>query len=251
MSTRNMKSVRSYEDCLRIIENFHANYRGRLWPTDAAPLDEARSKHIFLNCVGDEIRCTLYRTDLVTYLPNKQVRIKSHTSNTSMQFYDATLPPGLRAKRVGGNLYIHTDGRYYLISGQGTVFEYSHGCWNCVEGALLIPYARLQWRKIPKINKMIQPIIEWQQTMCRLGAEFDAPPTPTDTPMEEIVRDPSYWAYEFGGRPSSTVLNHVARRMGLLTTDALEYLTETPKQPKEKWTSRLPQLHSVAHLELV
>ena len=40
MSVRNMKSVRSYEDCLRIIENFHANYRGRLWRSSIVFLDK-------------------------------------------------------------------------------------------------------------------------------------------------------------------------------------------------------------------
>lgn len=251
MSVCNMKSVRSYEDGLRIIENFHANYRGRLWRPSTAPLDEARSKHIFAEHAHGEVRCTLYETDLVTYMPGRQVKIKPHTSDMSMQFYDATLPPGLRAKRVGYYLYILVDDRYYLVSGHGTVFEYNHGCWNCVEGALPIPYARLQWRKIAKINEMIQPIIEWQLAMFRLGAKFDAPPTPPDVPMEKIVRDPAYWASEFGGRPRSMVLNHVARGMGLLTFDTMEYLTEAPKWPKGKWTSRLPQLHSVAHLELV
>ena len=251
MSTRNMKSVRSYEDGLRIIENFHANYRGRLWRPSTAPLDEARSKHIFAEHAHGEVRCTLYETDLVTYMPGRQVKIKSHTSDISMQFYDATLPPGLRAKRVRNYLYILADDRYYLVSGHGTVFEYNHGCWNCVEGALPIPYARLQWRKITKINEMIQPIIEWHLAMFRLGAKFDAPPTPPDVPMEEIVRDPAYWTSEFGNRPHSSILGHVARGMGLLTFDTMEYLTEAPKRPKGKWTSRLPQLHHVVHLELV
>ena len=251
MSVRNMKSVRSYEDCLRIIENFHADYRGRLWRPSTAPLDEARSKHIFVEHAHGEVRCTLYETDLVTYMPGRQVKIRPHTSDMSMQFYDATLPPGLRAKRVGRYLYILTNDRYYLISGHGTVFGYNHGCWDCVGGALLIPYARLQWRKIPKINRMIQPIIEWQQAMRRLDAEFDAPPTPPDVPMEEIVRDPAYWASEFGGRPCSMVLNRVARGMGLLTIDTTGYLIEAPKLPKEKWINCLPQLRGVAHLELV
>lgn len=251
MSVRNMKSVRSYEDCLRIIENFHANYRGRLWRPSTAPLDEARSKHIFVEHSHGEVRCTLYETDLVTYMPGRQVKIKPHTSDMSMQFYDATLPPGLRAKRVGYYLYILVDDRYYLVSGHGTVFEYSHGCWNCVGGAQPIPYARLQWRKIPKINKMIQPIIEWQLAMSRLGAKFSALPAPPDVPMEEIVRDPAYWASEFGNRPPSLILSHVARGMGLLTINATGYLTEAPKLPKEKWINRLPQLRSVAHLELV
>ena len=251
MSVRNMKSVRSYEDCLRIIENFHANYRGRSWRPSTAPLDEAQSKHIFAEHAHGEVRCTLYETDLVTYMPGRQVKIKPHTSDVSMQFYDATLPPGLRAKRVGYYLYILVDDRYYLVSGHGTVFEYNHGCWNCVEGALPIPYARLQWRKIPKINKMIQPIIEWQLAMFRLGAKFNALPAPPDVPMEEIVQDPSYWASEFGNKSHSSVLSHVARGMGLLTIGTMEYLTEAPKRPKKKWTSRLPQLHSVAHLELV
>ena len=106
MSVRNMKSVRSYEDCLRIIENFHANHRRRSWRPSAAPLDQARSEHIFAEHAHGEVRCTLYETDLVTYMPGRQVRIKPHTSNMSMQFYDATLPPGLRAKRVGYYLYI-------------------------------------------------------------------------------------------------------------------------------------------------
>ena len=251
MSVRNMKSVRSYEDCLRIIENFHANYRGRLWRPSTAPLDKAQSKHIFVEHAHGEVRCTLYETDLVTYMPGRQVKIKPHTSNMSMQFYDATLPPGLRAKRVGCHLYILVDDRYYMVSGHGTVFEYNHGCWNCVEGVLPIPYARLQWRKIPKINKMIQPIIEWQLAMFRLDAKFSALPAPPDVPMEEIVRDSAYWASEFGDRPRSMVLNHVARGMGLLTFDTMEYLTEAPKRPKGKWTSRLPQLRYVAHLELV
>ena len=251
MSVRNMKSIRSYEDGPRIIENFHANYRGRLWHPSTAPLDEARSKHIFAEHAHGEVRCTLYETDLVTYMPGRQVKIKPHTSDISMQFYDATLPPGLRAKRIGYCLYILTNDRYYLISGHGTVFEYNHGCWNCVEGVLPIRYARLQWRKIPKINRMIQPIIEWQRAMHRLGAKFNAPPTPPDVPMEEIVRDPAYWASEFGNKPYSSILNHVARGMGLLTFDTMEYLTEAPKRPKEKWTNRLPQLHNVAHLELI
>ena len=69
--------------------------------------------------------------------------------------------------------------------------------------------------------------------------------------MEEIVRDPAYWASEFGNKPYSSILNHVARGMGLLTFDTMDYLTEAPKRPKEKWTNRLPQLHNVAHLELV
>ncbi len=251
MSVRNMKSVRSYEDCLRIIENFHANYRGRLWRPSTAPLDKARSKHIFAEHAHGEVRCRLYDTDLVTYMPGGQVKIKPHTSNISMQFYDATLPPGLRAKRIGYCLYIIANDRYYLISGHGTVFEYNHGCWDCVEGVQPIPYARLQWRKIAKINEMIQPIIEWQLATFRLGAKFDAPPTPPDVPMEEIVRDPAYWASEFGGRPCSMVLSHVARGMRLLTFDTMEYLTKAPKRPNEKWTSQLPQLRSVAHLELV
>lgn len=251
MSVRNMKSVRSYEDCLRIIENFHANYRGRSWRPSTAPLDEARSKHIFAEHAHGEVRCTLYETDLVTYMPGRQVKIKPHTSDMSMRFYDATLPPGLRAKRVGYYLYILADDRYYLVSGHGTVFEYNHGCWNCVEGVLPIPYARLQWRKIPKINRMIQPIIEWQQAMRRLGAKFSALPAPPDVPMEEIVRDPAYWASEFGNRSHSSILSHVARGMGLLTIGTMEYLTEAPKLPKEKWTNRLPRLRSVAHLELV
>ena len=251
MSVRNMKSVRSYEDCLRIIENFHADYRGRLWRPSTAPLDKARSKHIFAEHAHGEVRCRLYETDLVTYMPGRQVKIKPHTSNISMQFYNATLPPGLRAKRIGGCLYIIANDRYYLVSGYGTVFEYNHGCWNCVEGVQPIPYARLQWRKIAKINEMIQPIIEWQLATFRLGAKFDAPPTPPDVPMEEIVRDPAYWASEFGSRPCSMILSHVACGMGLLTFGTMEYLTKAPKRPKEKWTSRLPQLHNVAHLELV
>ena len=251
MSVRNMKSVRSYEDCLRIIENFHADYRGRSWRPSAAPLDQAQSKHIFAEHAHGEVRCTLYETDLVTYMPGGQVKIKPHTSDMSMQFYDATLPPGLQAKRVGGYLYILTDDRYYLVSGYGTVFEYNHGCWNCVEGAAPILYARLQWRKIPKINKMIQPIIEWQLAMFRLGAKFNALPAPPDVPMEEIVRDPSYWASEFGDKSHSSILDHVARGMGLLTIGTTGYLTEAPKLPKEKWINRLPQLRGVAHLELV
>ena len=251
MSVRNMKSIRSYEDCIRIIENFHADYRGRLWRPSTAPLDEARSKHIFAEHAHGEVRCTLYKTDLVTYMPGRQVKIKSHTSNMSMQFYDATLPPGLRAERVGRYLYILANDHYYLISRHGTVFGYNYGCWNRVEGALPIPYARLQWRKIPKINKMIQPIIEWQQAMFRLGAKFSALPAPPDVPMEEIVRNPSYWASEFGNRSHSSILNHVARGMGLLTIGTTGYLAEAPKLPKEKWINRLPQLHNVAHLELV
>lgn len=251
MSVRNMKSVRSYEDCLRIIENFHANYPGRLWRPNTAPLDKARSKHIFAEHAHGEVRCTLYETDLVTYMPGRQVKIKPHTSNTSMQFYDATLPPGLRAKRVGHSLYIIANDRYYLVSGPGAVFEYNHGCWNCVEGVLPIPYARLQWRKIPKINRMIQPIIEWQLAMFRLDAKFSALPAPPDIPMEEIVRDPAYWASEFGNRSRSSILSHVARGMGLLTIGTMEYLTEAPKRPEGKWTSLFPQLHNVAHLELV
>lgn len=251
MSVRNMKSVRNYEDGLRIIENFHANYRGRLWLPSTAPLDEARSKHIFAEHAYGEVRCTLYGTDLVTYMPGRQVKIKPHTSNMSMQFYDATLPPGLRAKRVGNYLYILVNDCYYLISSHGTVFEYNHGCWNCVEGALPIPYARLQWRKIPKINKMIQPIIEWQLAMFRLGAKFSALPAPPDVPMEEIVRDPAYWASEFGNRSHLSTFGHIARGMGLLTIGTTGYLAEAPKLPKEKWINRLPQLRSVAHLEFV
>ena len=251
MSVRNMKSIRSYQDCFRIIETFHADYRGRLWRPSTAPLDQARSKHIFVEHANGEVRCMLYRTDLVTYMPGRQVRIKAHTSDMSMQFYHATLPPGLRAKRVGTYLYILIDDRYYLVSGHGTVFEYNHGCWDCVEGALPIPYARLQWRKIPKINKMIQPIIEWQLAMFRLDAKFNALPAPPDVPMEEIVQDPSYWASEFGNKSRSSILSHVAHGMGLLTIGTTDYLAEAPKPPKEKWTNRLPQLHNVAHLELV
>ena len=251
MSVHNMKSVRSYEDCLRLIENFHANYRGRLWGPNTAPMDQARSKHIFVEHSRGEVRCTLYRTDLVTYMPGGRVRVKPHTSFMSMQFYRSTLPPGLRAKRVGYHLYIIADGRYYLISGYGAVFEYNHGCWNCVEGILPIPYARLQWRKIPKINRMIQPIIEWQQATSRLGAKFSAPPVPPDVSMEEIVRNPSYWASEFGGRSYPSTLNHVARGMGLLTIGTTDCLTEAPNPPKEKWIGRLPELRNVAHLELI
>lgn len=87
--------------------------------------------------------------------------------------------------------------------------------------------------------------------MFRLGAKFSALPAPPDIPMEEIVRDPAYWASEFGNRPLSSILNHVVRGMGLLTIGTTEYLTEAPKRPKGKWTSQLPQLHNVAHLELV
>jgi hypothetical protein len=145
------------------------------WRKDTSgekPIDDRRKHHMTIR-IGDagEVRCKLYRTDVVTYYPNGIIELEPYNTGSTNEFANRLLPNGVKVDFVKGVVMLNFRGywepdentRVYRCNDNFRVKKVGD-LWSLAEDQKI-----LQWEK-PTVNRARAKVALAKYDFARLQA---------------------------------------------------------------------------------
>ena len=261
LNLRNMHSPHSWQDCHKIMIEWRESkfYARGKWGVDEAPLDGRSKPHLKLKLLrNNDYSLCLYDTCLVKYEQGGIVHIRRPESRSDAEFLHRTLPQGMRFEGLGTSSWLRFEspvGTRYARPVIDSVVLVSAGidCWGLYSGSQPRTRATLAFRRIPRLAKRIEGLIQWRRAAMRLGL---APhelhhvwSIPTD--VGEAIARPESWPTVFAPWPPEYLLGVCAMAERLLEINNEHITPEIYSPPPAHWIARIPQLVNVHELRFV
>ena len=167
INMRGVKRIRSYQEALEYF-NETKPFRG----SSHRPVGDRRAKHksMYMRNNGSEaISFRLYRTDLITFLPDGQVVFDFYSSNSSHEFLNCFMPRGISLKSVAGRMVVETSAGTYT-SGTPLTFKPENDGWVLTNphDACVFKKEIVCRKKLAKVGATYKAFKRWVEVYFKL-----------------------------------------------------------------------------------
>lgn len=167
ISGRNLPSVSSYEDAVKVWNESYVHDRFDGWRGLANKRDTSKTVRMYEN---GRIAFRYHHTDLVTWVSPTRIETIAHDSQSSRIFADAFLPAGVHLISHRGRAYIQVGYECFEGSHSNLTLNLTNNEW-VPENPVLHLCNYLNRQKAAEIRKGFKPWMEWRDSVRRLRGE--------------------------------------------------------------------------------
>ena len=181
-SSRELPTLRSYEDALAYWEGT-TNWRGENG-SRSKPYGYKRDRNVSIIKSANSIEIELYNTDIVTYLSNGIIVVKTGGWNTVSTAEGISAVSPYSCYRERGTVYICVGNEKYVVRDAGTVIQ-DQKVLNPLQETRVI----LDKEKARIVRKNLSSFVVYMKVMCAIGISIEATYTAPSAELRHAISE--------------------------------------------------------------